>query len=416
MQLYNIAFCLLFILPLAFCGSDEELVVCPDKISACPDGTTCCPLGEGTYGCCPIPNAVCCKDQRHCCPHDSVCDTAEGQCTQRLTGRRLPLHKKTPARRLYSDESDSVEDDIPVVWKPNSEATEDSMKLHSPRQNAALSGDDDSVQMESQFPRQNASPRRQIFRETSSNKDVECSDGKSKCPSGTTCCALDGGLFGCCPIPNAVCCEDHLHCCPQGTHCDVSEGRCANRLNDETTPWYRKFSATKVVRKSGVSFKPSSRPCNGGICRGDESCCESASIRAIPECCRFLEGVCCNDGTCCPKGYKCHRDGCKVDSFEITVTAPAAPIRRGKYTFDDSSESDSETISCPDNSECPAGNTCCPMDKDRVEIPTSYQCCPLAHATCCNSACCPRGFHCVDGNYCEKSALTKELLREILFN
>jgi hypothetical protein len=406
MQLITVAFCLSILLPLAV--GEVDLVVCPDKTSACPDGTTCCPLGEDTYGCCPIPKAVCCQDQRHCCPHDSVCDTAQGQCTQHLTGKRLPLHKKTPARRLYSDDSESNEDSgIPVVWKANNEPDEESMKLESPQQNAA-------PRFNFESPRQNSSPRRQLFR--SQSNDVECGDGKSKCPSGTTCCDLGSGMYGCCPVPHAVCCADHLHCCPQGTQCDVSEGRCLNSLTDESIPWYRKFSATKIVRKSGVSFKPSTRPCNGGKCRGDESCCESRGYQSTPQCCRFSEGVCCNDGKCCPKGYQCHRNGCKVNSFGISVTAPSATIRRGISSDTSSSSEDEETITCPDNSECPSGNTCCPMNKDREEVPTSYQCCPLAHATCCNSACCPRGFHCVDENRCEKAALTKELLRELLFN
>ncbi len=43
-----------------------------------------------------------------------------------------------------------------------------------------------------------------------------CADGKSECPTGTSCCQLDSGEYGCCPLPNAVCCSDHLHCCPSG--------------------------------------------------------------------------------------------------------------------------------------------------------------------------------------------------------
>uniref|UniRef100_A0AC34FNG5 Granulins domain-containing protein n=1 Tax=Panagrolaimus sp. ES5 TaxID=591445 RepID=A0AC34FNG5_9BILA len=543
MQLY-IAFCLLFLLPLmAFCENGEELVVCPDKVSACPDGSTCCPLGEGTYGCF---NEDSMKLEY---PRQNAASPVSARMEAAFPRQNAAVSSR---RELFSGRKTNEVECI----------NEDSMKLEYPRQNAASPV---SAKMEAAFPRQNAavSSRRELFSGRKTN-EVECSDGKSKCPSGTTCCALGGGMFGCCPVPNAndestpwyrkfpatkvvrksgvsfkpstrpcnggvcrgdesccessslralpeccrfregiccgdgtccpkgykchrdgckvdsfevtvtapsapirsgkytfdsseeeneetiscsdgsqcpagntccpiendraeiptsyqclpnaVCCEDHLHCCPQGTQCDVSEGRCTNSLNDESTPWYRKFSATKVVRKSGVSFKPSTRPCNGGLCRGDESCCESSSLRALPECCRFREGICCGDGTCCPKGYKCHRDGCKVDSFEVTVTAPSAPIRSGKYTFDSSEEDNEETISCSDGSQCPAGNTCCPIENDRAEVPTSYQCCALAHATCCDSACCPRGFHCVDGNRCEKSALTRELLREILFN
>ncbi|CAI8005802.1 Progranulin, partial [Geodia barretti] len=43
-------------------------VVCPDGQSQCPDGNTCCKLSSGQWGCCPLPNAVCCSDGEHCCP------------------------------------------------------------------------------------------------------------------------------------------------------------------------------------------------------------------------------------------------------------------------------------------------------------------------------------------------------------
>ena len=45
--------------------------------------------------------------------------------------------------------------------------------------------------------------------------NVKCDDGSS-CPTGTTCCKLSSGDWGCCPYPKAVCCDDGEHCCPQG--------------------------------------------------------------------------------------------------------------------------------------------------------------------------------------------------------
>ena len=49
--------------------STPENQVCPDQQSVCPDGTTCCELESGAYGCCPLPNAVCCSDKEHCCAY-----------------------------------------------------------------------------------------------------------------------------------------------------------------------------------------------------------------------------------------------------------------------------------------------------------------------------------------------------------
>ena len=50
-------------------------------------------------------------------------------------------------------------------------------------------------------------------------ENVECPDGRSECPSGNTCCKLSSGGWGCCPLPQAVCCSDGVHCCPNGYTC-----------------------------------------------------------------------------------------------------------------------------------------------------------------------------------------------------
>ena len=43
-------------------------------------------------------------------------------------------------------------------------------------------------------------------------QSVPCPDGQSVCPDDSTCCPLNSGQFGCCPLPKAVCCDDHQHC------------------------------------------------------------------------------------------------------------------------------------------------------------------------------------------------------------
>lgn len=52
----------------------------------CSQGETCCCARSFfgicfSYKCCGLDSAVCCKDNRHCCPQDyPVCDTKRGQC------------------------------------------------------------------------------------------------------------------------------------------------------------------------------------------------------------------------------------------------------------------------------------------------------------------------------------------------
>ena len=45
---------------------------------------------------------------------------------------------------------------------------------------------------------------------------------------------------------------------------------------------------------------------------------------------------------------------------------------------------------CPDNGECPDGNTCCKKSSG------DYGCCPQANGVCCSdgSHCCPAGYTC----------------------
>ncbi|ESP03183.1 hypothetical protein LOTGIDRAFT_81959, partial [Lottia gigantea] len=135
-----------------------ENVVCPDQQSQCPDGSTCCKLSTGQYGCCPLPNAVCCSDQIHCCPSGTTCDTGAGKC-DRQDGTSVMWSKKTSSQSLKS-----------------------------------------------------ADPSIESY-------GVMCPDGRSQCPNDNTCCKLNTGNYGCCPLPDAVCCSDGVHCCPNGLKC-----------------------------------------------------------------------------------------------------------------------------------------------------------------------------------------------------
>ena len=70
---------------------------------------------------------------------------------------------------------------------------------------------------------------------------ITCQDGISQCPSQSTCCKMSSGQFACCPLPDAVCCEDHLHCCPNGYQCDVADGRCI--VGNVSIPLFKKTNS-----------------------------------------------------------------------------------------------------------------------------------------------------------------------------
>ncbi|NXT79222.1 GRN protein, partial [Zapornia atra] len=140
-------------------------IPCPDGQSECPDDATCCVTASGAWGCCPMPQASCCADKLHCCPHATVCDLARGRCLS--PAGDVPMGTPFPA------------------WK------------RQPPTPVAL-------------------------------RQVLCPDGRSACPDGATCCPLPSAQYGCCPLQNAVCCGDGQHCCPQGTACDLEHSVCTS--------------------------------------------------------------------------------------------------------------------------------------------------------------------------------------------
>ena len=57
---------------------EMQSVYCPGHASFCPDANTCCRMRSGDFGCCPLPEAVCCPDSRSCCPNGYRCDDIDG--------------------------------------------------------------------------------------------------------------------------------------------------------------------------------------------------------------------------------------------------------------------------------------------------------------------------------------------------
>lgn len=75
--------------------------------SSCPGGETCCCSWQllgicFSWQCCELDSAVCCKDHRHCCPHDyPICDTKRNLCLKK-TGNST-LVKKLENRGVFGE-------------------------------------------------------------------------------------------------------------------------------------------------------------------------------------------------------------------------------------------------------------------------------------------------------------------------
>uniref|UniRef100_A0A8C6Q2N9 Granulins domain-containing protein n=1 Tax=Nothobranchius furzeri TaxID=105023 RepID=A0A8C6Q2N9_NOTFU len=107
--------------------------------------------------------------------------------------------------------------------------------------------------------------------------DVKC-DNKSSCASGTTCCRLPSGEWGCCPLVKAVCCDDHEHCCPQGYSCNMKTSTCEKKVDS--------LLLTTLPQSEVVRSKPREAEDDGDVscdstgvfhCSKQETCCKRRS-------------------------------------------------------------------------------------------------------------------------------------------
>lgn len=150
-------------------------LICPDGKKMCSDNDTCCPMVRGAWGCCSLPEATCCKDLTHCCPHGLTC-VEGGFCTKLSDSFAKSTLKAAPTGMA----------------------------------------------------------------------DVVCPNGKFKCPDGYTCCKAPDGSWSCCPLKNAVCCDDHIHCCPEGSVCNKGKGKCDSKVVG-LVPWSLKVKAIPIL-------------------------------------------------------------------------------------------------------------------------------------------------------------------------
>ncbi|KAM7081819.1 LOW QUALITY PROTEIN: progranulin [Ciconia maguari] len=372
-------------------------VPCPDGQSECPDNATCCMTASGAWGCCPMPQASCCADKVHCCPHATVCDLAHGRClspagdvplaTKFPAWKRQPPAAVTPRQVLCPDGRSVCPDGATCCQLPSAQYG------CCPLQNAVCCSDGQHCCPQGtacDLERSTCTSSWGWARPLASlpkARDVKC-DEETSCPDGSTCCRLSSGAWGCCPLEEAVCCDDHVHCCPQGYTCDPAGGSCLQEGGGRR-PWLQK---TPALARGGDVKCDEETSCPDG-----STCCPLTL--GVWGCCPLEQAVCCDDHVhCCPQGYTCDPAGgsCLQEGGGRRPWLQKTPaLARGG------------DVKCDNKTSCPDGSTCCPLSSG------GWGCCPLEQAVCCrdDQHCCPWGYTCNEAaQSCEKLLAPPRLL------
>ncbi|XP_016088172.1 granulins-like isoform X2 [Sinocyclocheilus grahami] len=379
-------------------------VPCNDT-AACPDGTTCCKTKEGGWACCPLPEAVCCDDFIHCCPHGKKCNVAAGTCEDPSCSG-VPWVEQVPVQPIISQ--DKQTSDVPCNdtaacpdgttccktkeggWAccplPEAVCCDDFVHCcpNGTTCNVAAGSCDEPSGSKPWFEKLPALPRAG----QKSPGNVNC-DSSHVCPDSNTCCKNIDGDWGCCPLPEAVCCTDGEHCCPANYECDVTRVSCIR--GNVVIPWYNKISAQSTP---APSLDLGTVECDEqSSCSADSTCCHLSTGEW--GCCPLPEAVCCPDQEhCCPKGYRCdlRRRSCIKTTWLHVEIVPLVHIDDQKPQ---SSVSEKD-IQCGGGYSCKDSETCCPTSQ------TTWGCCPSPKAECCNDMkhCCPAGYKCGAGGTC----------------
>ncbi|XP_043392644.1 progranulin isoform X9 [Chelonia mydas] len=372
-----------------------DAVQCPDGESECPNESTCCMMPTGSWGCCPMPQAACCVDKVHCCPHATTCDLEHARCLsaagEQPLGSKVPARKRAPWQGVPAsfimitcpDHQSVCPDGTTCCQLPTSQYG------CCPLQNAVCCQDHvhccpkghtcdpaggSCHPPAAPVPWLEKTPAR--VRAPSAGRDVQC-DEQTSCPEGNTCCRLASGSWGCCPLEEAVCCPDHVHCCPKGHTCDPVGGSCHPPATP--IPWLEKTPARMRAPSAGRDVQCDEQT----SCPEGNTCCRLAT--GSWGCCPLPEAVCCQDHVhCCPKGHTC-------DPVGGSCHPPATPIPwLEKTPARVRAPSAGRDVQCDEQTSCPEGNTCCRLATG------SWGCCPLEEAVCCQDHvhCCPKGHTC----------------------
>ena len=224
-------------------------VLCPNDYS-CQDGETCCSNQSGDYGCCPLPDATCCTDGVHCCPNGYTCDVTKGSCVKSSLDcdeetenceNRIVVKTTVDFNEVMKAHETAGKNSIcscPSFY--DTCCLEDGGGHYCCSEGYATCCTEDlyccplGYICGSRGTCTNITVEKTIDLSENVkqvNDNVMCPGDQFTCPNGDTCCSDGSGSYGCCPLPNAVCCSDHLHCCPSGYTCQVTTGFCLKSSN-----------------------------------------------------------------------------------------------------------------------------------------------------------------------------------------
>ena len=226
----------------------------------------------------------------------------------------------------------------------------------------------------------------------------ECTETGKTCLLHETCCSFMGeNNTGCCPLTNAVCCEDQVHCCPQGFECSNNALLCQKQ---EVSPVrkipIRRTIPLRRIEKYGSRKSVESVTCNDqiSVCADGDTCCKLES--SMWGCCPLDNARCCEDGKhCCPKGYECDENN-EGSCYYPNSTVSMFPQRiKATLKYKALHKEDFVAIElygvCTDESVCPGNFTCCELGNTG-----EYGCCSDMNSVCCGDrkSWCPQGYSC----------------------
>ena len=126
----------------------------------------------------------------------------------------------------------------------------------------------------------------------------DCPNKITACPDDSSCCKMSTGGYNCCPLTNAVSCDNDEHCCPSHYTCSV-KNNCTDPSGQNHIPFYTRFPTSNVTNLHFCPDKTSR-------CTSHQTCCEMTEGFG---CCGISNAVCCaNKKYCCPSDSTCDEE------------------------------------------------------------------------------------------------------------